>query len=405
MTSHQISPLEPGHVLLHAGMYKAGTTSLQNLAASMRDELREHGVIYPGARHNHARASHAIAGRPIGWSGKAPSMKHWRSLVDEISAQPDTIGFVSHEYFADYSVDICKKVVEGLGRPVTVAITVRNLISLPTSMWQQYLKFGTAARLEPWLRKRLEVDFETSTDQFHTRMMVGRVIEKWANVVGPENVIVIVLDKTEPDRLTRAFESLLRLPTGFLDTPELDPGQQNRSMTVNESSFLCETNKVTQARATLAWSDYLRLYRHAAIEPMLAHPEYDTSPVVLRTPNWAVKQLQPLAEQQAEIITNSGVQVVGDIGAIAQVPSSVGKNEHPHAVPIPLVSAYIANIVKAASDEITELDEVTELVKKQREQRRHPKSPAQELDTWPAKKIGRVALGQVRRRTKAKFRR
>ncbi len=404
MSDLHIDPVEPGQVLLHIGMYKAGTTAIQNAAAALREELREHDVIYPGKSRNHARASLAIAGRQYGWTGKAPDLRYWNAIVEAVNEDPQSIGFVSHEYFAEYSTAVCQKVATGLKRPVKVVVTVRNLISLPTSMWQQVLKFGTTAPLDEWIKQRILDDSKEEPDLFRTRMLGGEAVAKWADVVGPENVIVVIVDKATPDLLMNSFEELLHLPHGFLTQLELDAGQLNRSMTANEVEFLRATNAVVKAKQTLGWSDYSKLYRHGAIEKMLAHPEADSEPQSLKVPEWTVEPLQAIAQEQIALIRQTGVKVIGDLDSIGKVPRNIGVNPKISTIPVSLASDFVANAAITLTDEIDRLDaDMSRLAQQLR--RRFPAGEPSPLDDWPTRKILQVGLIELSRRMARRARR
>jgi len=74
--SDPIVPAIPENsVLLHVGLPKTGTTALQNAAANQRAALLEHGVRYPGDRHNHSNASFSVAGGHEG-GGAARAPRH-----------------------------------------------------------------------------------------------------------------------------------------------------------------------------------------------------------------------------------------------------------------------------------------------------------------------------------------
>src|SRR5690554_2888554 len=323
-----VAPLPEGAVLLHAGMPKSGTTAIQRAAALARGELLEHGVRYPGDRYNHSLPSFAVAGRKrsatLVKERKATSESHWLDLVAEVKAETGRRVLISHEFFAEHPQDVCRRVVADLDRDVHVVFTMRNQASLLASTWQQYLKSGAAWTFDEWLGIVLG-DRTGKTHSFDRRTDLAGVVSKWAEIVGPAKVSVVVLDRAEPERLTDTFEDLLGLPRGLLGGVDLSGDYANRSFNAAEVELVRQLNLALQDSTSMSWHTFRELYRGGGIHRLLARePEADEPTIV--TPQWAIDEMVERATVQVERLGELGVNVVGDLAVLAQpvrgVPAS-----------------------------------------------------------------------------------
>ena len=82
-----------------------------------------------------------------------------------------------------------------------------------------------------WLRRNLALPRPPETfHRFHVRHDQGALVRRWAQVAGPENVTVVVLDPARPRFVFSAFERMLGLPDGLLADAQ-DDGRANRGLT------------------------------------------------------------------------------------------------------------------------------------------------------------------------------
>lgn len=317
-----IEPIPQGAVLLHVGMPKTGTSALQHASARSRKALLENGVRYPGHQQNHSRASFAVARRRRGWGsgpGKAPvqPISFWHDLLAEVRAETERRVLVSHEYFAEHPVPVCQRVVRDLDRDVHVVFTMRNQASLLSSTWQQYLKDGVTLTYEEWLRAVLDDPDRTRFRTFHRRTALAHLVEKWSQIVGPEKVSVVVLDKARPEILFDSFESLLDLPAGLLSSVKLGGKQANRSMSAAEAEYVRRMNFELRGNEDVSWTEFRSFYRLGAIARLLESrtPGPDEPRIV--PPRWAAERVSERAAQEAERIAALGVQVIGSLDQLS----------------------------------------------------------------------------------------
>ena len=234
-------PLPEGTCLLHIGPHKTGTTGLQQALYLARDAMREQGVGHPSRAANPASAVDAVIGRRSRSRGAhVPSIRLWRRLVQDVRSAPEPRVVVSSEMFADARAETIPTIVRDLGSSrLHVVITLRPLAFILPSQWQQYVQTGTVASYDRWLKAMLAGGPGHMTPSFWRRHRHDNLIERWAKVVGPDNVTVVAIDARDHQIIYRTFEDLLALRRGTLR----ESGERiDRSMSMPEAEALRALN-------------------------------------------------------------------------------------------------------------------------------------------------------------------
>jgi len=252
-----------------------------------------------------------------------PQIEQWQELVDEVAAAQDLRVVVSSEHFADADADIARRAVRELGGPrVHVVVTLRPLIKIMQSQWQQYVRNRATFTYDEWLEGMLrKPPYNKPTPTFWQRHRHDALVERWSSIVGPENVTVIVPDDSDRNFLLRTFEELVGLPSGLLVAEE---SSENRSMTLGEIELVRQVNIEARRRQ---WSDglYKQLIRHGFSVYLQTNriPHADEPRVT--TPQWALDQASDIGATAADKISTLGVRIVGDISQLGTRAS-----EEPH---------------------------------------------------------------------------
>src|SRR5699024_5359447 len=111
------------------------------------------------------------------------------------------------------------------------------------SLWQQGIKRGETTKFDDWLADILGQGKKGSIpDTMRQQLDQGCIVSYWAEIVGPENVTVIISDKSNKKLLTNAFERLLGLPEDMLTNAALNSTQANRSMSLLEAEAFRRLN-------------------------------------------------------------------------------------------------------------------------------------------------------------------
>ncbi|MGH1561859.1 hypothetical protein [Mumia sp. DW29H23] len=331
-------------LLLHVGPHKTGTTAVQSAFFAAASALEEHGVRYPGRSRTPMAGVVAVTGHgPM--AGEPPlDIKDWERFVACVPERGRVV--VSSEFFADAEGEAVERVVEDLGRDrVHVVVTLRPLDRIVPSQWQQYIQNGSVVSLRRWLRGILRDDV-AGTSGFWRRHRHDVLVRRWADVVGPDRVRVVVVDDRDPAALLRTFEDLVGAPDGILQ-PE--PDRLNRSLTLPEVEVVRSLNKEFRLRGWEA-RDYRRFVRLGATKGLKAVPPDPSAPRVV-LPRWALERLHTVSLEMVDQIRASGVAVVGDLDDLVvarpgpDAPDSIPRTV---AVPSDVAARAVAGAVEAA---------------------------------------------------------
>lgn len=318
------APLPAGTRLLHIGPHKTGTTAVQGALFAARDALPEHGVVFPAHSRHPMEAALAACARPGMMGDTVPTERHWTRLVDQVTAAGPRTSVVSSEFFADAADETAiGRIVARLGgERVHVVVTLRPLAKIMPSQWQQYVQNGLRMGYEDWLEHMLRrPPFEKPNPSFWHRHRHDRLVERWARVVGPDRITVVVVDDRDRDGLMRTFEALLGLPGNLLRPV---PDTANRSLTRAETEMLRNLNVEFRGN-DLPDELYSRLVRNGAVMHMKNTCSPTPRDVKIVTPRWAVEAVAGIAAAMAERIASSGVRVLGDPALLSAVPEPYGE--------------------------------------------------------------------------------
>jgi hypothetical protein len=316
--------LPAGTRLLHIGPHKTGTTAIQGALFAAKDTMPEHGVDFPAHSRHPMEAALAACARPAMMGDTVPTDKHWTRLLDAVRATGDRTSVISSEFFADAEDDeTIARIVEQLGgERVHILITLRPLARIMPSQWQQYVQNGLRMGYDNWLEHMLrKVPYEQPNPSFWRRHRHDRLVERWARVVGPERVTVVVVDDSDRDGLLRTFEALLGLPANLLRPV---PDAANRSLTLAETEMLRKLNVEFRGNG-LPDELYSKLVRNGAVMHMKNSCSPTSQDVKITTPRWAVEAAGAIGAEMAGTIAATGVRVVGDTALLSAVPETVEK--------------------------------------------------------------------------------
>ncbi len=306
-------------VLLHIGPHKTGTTAIQSALREARPAMVEHGAIYAGRERQHWLAALAVTGGK-GLSGEPPAqLRHWERLVQQVAAASAQRVVVSSEFFDDADDETARKIVEELGgQRVHVLVTLRPLARILPSAWQQYVRNRLRASYPDWLDTMFnKPPYSPPTVTFWKRHQHDVLIERWASIVGPENVTVIVPDPSDRQINLRTIEKLVGLPDGLL-VPEED--WANRSLTLGETELVRHLNCEFKRQGWPA-----ELYRDVVREGLVMRLQTGRKPGPdeprITTPQWALERAAEVGAAAAEKIATLGVRIVGDISTLGTPPA------------------------------------------------------------------------------------
>ncbi|WP_307075471.1 hypothetical protein [Streptomyces canus] len=342
-------PLPAGTRLLHIGPHKTGTTAIQGALFAAKDLLPEHGVVFPAHSRHPMEAAPAACARPAMIGDTVPTEKHWTRLLEQVEATGGKTSVISSEFFADAEGDdTIARIVEqlgGMGVPplersrewgsVHVLVTLRPLVKIMPSQWQQYVQNGLRMGYDDWLTHMLrKAPYEQPNPSFWRRHRHDRLVERWARAVGAERITVVVVDDCDREGLMRTFEQLLGLPENLLQPV---PDAANRSLTLAETEMLRNLNKEFRGNG-LPDELYSKLIRNGAVMHMKNACSPASEDVKILTPEWAVEAAAEVGAEMVGRIGDLGVRVVGDPGLLSAVPKLPALD----GVPAPRIAPEVA---------------------------------------------------------------
>jgi len=340
-----VAALRDGELLLHIGPFKTGTTTVQAAFHQNREALARQGVHYAGKRaHPMAAAMEAVGREALPTLGNGPG--RWAGLLREVRAADARHVVISSEFFSGADEGRARAIIEDLGADRThVVVTLRPLVRILASQWQQYIQNRIVVGYDAWLHAMLDDPDAPPrmTPSFWLRHRHDRLIRRWAEVVGTDRITVVVVDESDKRMLPRTFEELLALEPETLVARDLG---SNRSLTWPEVELVRAFNR-GWIDDDLSMADYTRLVRFGAIRHLQRRvPDEDEARVPL--PAWAVERAVTLGAGMVADIRASGVPVIGDLDTLADpsLAPNVGDVPAETEVPVDAAGRLLAGLVR-----------------------------------------------------------
>jgi len=345
-------PIPERSVLLHIGAPKTGTTALQEAAAARRDELREHGVLYPGTRINHRDPAASLLGHPLpGSGGRKTPPRIGQRMIAELEREPWSRALVSAERFALGKHREVERTLDALGAldaDVHVLLCLRNMYSYSLSMWQQRVKNGERRSIGEWMD-------EATSDGYSLRLPKSglfpegdgyTLVSRWASLVGPERMTLLVVDPREPTAIFRTAEAMLALPSGMLGT-----GSANRSLTATEVEFVRAVAGEIPEDAAADPGTLRALMLNGVSGGIVRGRGQVTGEGRTAFPASAIAGVEGATARLVASVEESGIRVVGSLDTLSARPSSVSEGDDGSAETVPqeLATAALEGLFVQAS--------------------------------------------------------
>jgi len=336
-----VAAVPAGTRLVHIGPHKTGTTAVQNALWDARWSLLEQGVHLAGKSRHPSKDVRAVAEQSSPYDvDKPPSMRHWRDLVNDIRGTHESRVIVSSEFFAWACREQIERIVRDLDADrIRVVVTLRPLVRVMPSMWQQNVQQGRTVAFEDWVRDVLA----DPKRPFWTLERHDALVERWVAVVGRDRVTGVVVDDADHGAVMRSFEDLLGLRRGTL-IPERD--LMNRSLTMAEAEAVRAFNIGFKASG-LPLDLHTRTMRFGAAQLMKRRiPPPDEAPVAL--PGWAYPDVARIQRDVVAGIKASGIAIVGDLQLLEAAPPAPASDRGPVvAIPPEVVGAMGMGLLAA----------------------------------------------------------
>jgi hypothetical protein len=350
-----LEPLPDGTHLLHIGPQKTGSTALQRSLHDHRDELREHGAVYPGPGIRSRLALGAGLGYPTPIGGKRPKKELWDKFLADVNSPDARVVCISSEAFGRAPDKQIRRTVAALGGDLPhVLLVARRFDRLLPSQWQQRIKARVSMSYDEWLH--LVLGPPLPDDPTWRNVWVPHdsvdLATRWGARVGRENVTVLVTDDSDRSLLPSVVERLLGVPLGVLT-----PGEEvvNRSLTFGEIELVRAVNTYFEENG-LSDKRYHRLVHRALMPALVTQPPHPDDRAIPLLPAWAWAPLVERSRERADGLVRLGVRIVGDPAAVLlpdQPPPGVvdetGATAHaPTQVPVEVAGRALGGLIDGA---------------------------------------------------------
>ncbi len=304
-------------VFLHIGLPKTGTTYLQTVLWDHRDQLREEGVLLPGAGKSDHWWSTLVVREDDRIQKRSPQAAGaWDRVVSETASWPGT-AVISHEFFAAATEGQAAAAIARLApADVHLVVTAREPVGLFAATWQESLKFGAPKPMADFGRS-------TPTDPAKVwswrSMDLGAVLDRWAPHVPPGNVHVIPLSRSGggSEDLWHTFSDLVGI-TGEYD---LSVARRNASMGVVETELLRRLTPLLKDFTGFARHRWVRL--HLAEKLLVEHGGERFAPDSEQIAACRVK-----GEEAVAAVDRHSVDVIGSVDDL-RVPDELPERRTP----------------------------------------------------------------------------
>jgi hypothetical protein len=220
-----------GRIVLHIGVEKTGTTTIQTFCARNRDALRAQGVLYPeGLGSNNHVALAAATGRfehirhigpTEGWQHPDDQARFKVEVAAKLEAaasraRGQTI-LLSSEHLTsrlgDPQVAALAEMLAPLAEVVDVVVYLRRQDDLLLSLYSTYIKSG-GTKDRAWLSQVFWLDFDAHLRRWEAAFGADRITVRLYPPEGPliddffaAAGLPVVADGAMPDRLNRSLDA------------------------------------------------------------------------------------------------------------------------------------------------------------------------------------------------------
>lgn len=312
-------------VYLHVGLPKTGTTYLQSVLWANRRALRDQGLTLPGrSRRQHMWASVVVREHHRLELSSERVQTSWEELVADVDRAEGT-ALISHEFFGGATPEQAGAALAAFaeGTEAHVVLTARDVLTIVTSYWQEYVKHGFDVPLDEFPPTDPDVVNEWSWPTID----LEAVLSSWGAHLPPERVHVLVLPPagSPPERLLSDFTGLLGVdPTGFVT----ERARENGSLGLAEAELMRQVSPQLEGFG-------LALDRGVWLRGYLAHGKLVPRGTERFLPSEArVVELRERAEKGVAYVEGAGFDVVGGTGELQRllVPDPLPARRRPQDV-------------------------------------------------------------------------
>lgn len=307
-------------VFLHVGLPKTGTTYLQSILWANKGRLRDQGILLPGRSSRHQMwGTLTVRDHPGLENRQEEVAEAWPAIVEQANEWAGT-ALISHEFFGGATLEQAGAAIAQFGdAEVHVLVTARDVLTVVTSYWQEYIKHGFVTPLDEF------PDESEPWDEWGwSTLDIAAVLERWGAHVPAGNVHVLVLPEPDAPRETLwlRFAELVGIdPEGFVT----ERARENNSLGLVEAELLRRISpELSGFGSALDRGVWIRSYlAHGKLVPRRGERFLPCDK--------RVDELRELADRSVAELAAKGYDVVGDPERL-RVPRELPELRHPDDV-------------------------------------------------------------------------
>ena len=319
-------------LILHIGLQKSGTTYLQEVLTNKVEELAAAGVVYPLAdrrrrrTENHEWATYGLLGTEYPWVSAeraATEQDTWKTMERRVARTGGTV-LLSAEALSAIRTPAIQLLIDRLGvDDVEVVVTARSLSRSLPSLWQQHVRNGRCLGFERYLgmledqRRLPAARIEEERDLHLWRAFtLGRLVRRWARVVGSARVHVVTSPGSPPHLLWSRFCEAIGLPVLSGGPDDILDRPVHTGLTASEALVLTSVNAALERTG---WDPQPARRLREAILTEGFQPRTERGPRIAIPSHWRARVARWSTEDVTEL-HDSGVTLIGALTDLCSEP-------------------------------------------------------------------------------------
>ncbi|HYJ66093.1 MAG TPA: hypothetical protein VEX15_00355 [Nocardioidaceae bacterium] len=311
-------------IFLHVGLYKTGTTFLQNLWRANRGRLAQQGVYYPGGRDGPVQifaVSDLFGRRPRGGEDRIEG--RWDELTEAVGASPHPVTLISDESLSLATVGEARRAAAGFtDREVHVVVTVRDLGRALVSSWQESVKSDETWTWQDFVDRVRDpaVRNQFPARSFWIRQDLTAVLESWQAAVPRERIHVVTVPPpgAPKDLLVERVGEVVGYDAANLTETPTSESWDNRAMAAADAEVLRRFNQILDHR--LNERQYHRIVKRILAPRLAQHGNPGRVGLSPDDRAWVAVEARRIVDD----LTAGGYQVVGDVSDLIPAESQTG---------------------------------------------------------------------------------
>lgn len=298
-------------VNLHVGTFKTGTSYLQTVLASSKQQLAETGVLWPGRKWG----DQVAATKGLLRGKRSSKVDAWNSLVDEVDAWHGNSVIISMETLSLASPEAVQRAAKAFSaHHVRVILTARDIGRVLPAQWQESVQNGKTWRYRDYLSAVVDGNAgDRAFDHFWSKHDWAHILRTWSQVAADADLVLVTVP---PSGAPRGL-----LWERFSEAVGIDPAAYDAVHTVNESLGAASAEVMRNVSVALEARDFhsqiARVVKKTLAKSILTSRKKVEPTLVL--PHALEEWVERRTEELIADLSTLSMSVVGDLADLRPV--------------------------------------------------------------------------------------